>query len=258
MNNTESPVCEVMTAAHIEYQSYTKLPTMARVSEIWAPRHEEALDTNTNGQRNQHNIPSKLPFLLKLHTILDEVEKTGDEDIISWQKNGRSFKVHKPKEFVRTIIPKYFNQTKYKSFQRQLHLYNFQRIRKGPEAGSYSHPKFVRGFKALSMTIHPKKGNHKNSTVDQGKLPVTAIVFEEEKTSVPINRSKWAQKVKQFLVSGSALAAELEKESKESNTILQDGDKVYAFGGMPFRFTTNYKSDIETFDSDFGLEELKL
>lgn len=256
MNNTESS--PVMTAAHIEYQGYTKLPTMARVSEIWAPRDEEALGINTNGQRNQH-IPSKLPFLLKLHKILDEVEKTGDEDIISWQKNGRSFKVHRPKEFVRTIIPKYFNQTKYKSFQRQLHLYNFQRIRKGPEAGSYSHPKFVRGFKALSMTIHPKKGNHNNSTVDEGKLPVKAIVFEEEKTSVPIDRSKWAQKVKQFLVSGSALAAELERENEQNNSILQDGDKVYAFGGMPFRFTTNYKSDMETlFDSDFGLEELKL
>ena len=184
--------------------------------------------------------------------MLDEVEKTGNEDIVSWQKNGRSFKVHKPKEFVVKIIPRYFsNQTKYKSFQRQLHLYNFQRIRKGPEAGSYSHPKFVRGFKKLSTTIHPaKKSNRKNSTVDEGgKLPGK---------SIPIDRSKLAEKMKQFLVSGSKLAAELEKEGKKNNTTFQDGDRVYVFGGMPFRFTTNYKSDTEAFDSAFELKEHNL
>jgi hypothetical protein len=84
------------------------------------------------------------PFPEKLHLMLGAVEEEGLEHIVSWLPHGRSFMVHKPKEFVAEIMPNYFKQTKLTSFQRQLNLYGFQRITTGSERGSYFHPLFLR------------------------------------------------------------------------------------------------------------------
>jgi hypothetical protein len=84
------------------------------------------------------------PFPEKLHIMLDTVEGEGLDHIVSWYPHGRSFAVHKPKEFVAEIMPRYFKQTKLTSFQRQLNLYGFQRITTGNERGSYFHPLFLR------------------------------------------------------------------------------------------------------------------
>ncbi|OEU12177.1 hypothetical protein FRACYDRAFT_155271, partial [Fragilariopsis cylindrus CCMP1102] len=48
--------------------------------------------------------------------------------IVSWVDNGTAFKVHDLDRFVNDIVPTYFKQTKYKSFQRQLYFYGFQRV----------------------------------------------------------------------------------------------------------------------------------
>jgi hypothetical protein len=52
--------------------------------------------------------------------MLHEVQKTGDSDIMSWLPHGRAFLVHDTDKFVAHILPKYFNQTKWGSFARQL------------------------------------------------------------------------------------------------------------------------------------------
>jgi hypothetical protein len=70
-------------------------------------------------------------FPLKLHKMLEAVEKQGCEWIISWNDDGLSFSVHQPQIFAESTMRKYFNQTKYKSFQRQLNLYNFDREPRG-------------------------------------------------------------------------------------------------------------------------------
>jgi len=60
-----------------------------------------------------------LRFPWKLHEMLDESEKMGLDSIVSWLPDERSFKVHDPDTFVQDIMPKWFRQSKYKSFQRQ-------------------------------------------------------------------------------------------------------------------------------------------
>lgn len=86
-------------------------------------------------------------FPWRLHRMLKEVKKENLDSIISWLPGGEqnTFKVHKKDEFVEHIMPRYFNQTKYKSFLRQLNLWGFDRILdSGPMRGSYRHPLFVK------------------------------------------------------------------------------------------------------------------
>jgi len=63
------------------------------------------------------------PFPSKLHRMLDEIASEGLDHIVGWMPHGRSIKIHKPKEFADLIMHRYFNQSKYTSFQRQLNLY---------------------------------------------------------------------------------------------------------------------------------------
>jgi hypothetical protein len=52
--------------------------------------------------------------------------------------------VHKPKDFVKEIMPLYFKQTKLTSFQRQLNLYGFCRLTSGQDRGGYYHELFLK------------------------------------------------------------------------------------------------------------------
>ena len=89
------------------------------------------------------------PFPEKLHQMLENVDKEGYADIISWQPHGRCFVMHKPKEFVRVLMPMYFRQTKLTSFQRQLNLYGFCRLTSGLDKCGYYHELFLRGKPSL-------------------------------------------------------------------------------------------------------------
>ena len=87
---------------------------------------------------------SGVQFPWKLHNMLNNAEVEGYDAVVSWDgENG--FKVHDKDTFVANIVPKYFSQTKYRSFQRMLNMWGFQRIREGPRKGVYIHQNFRRG-----------------------------------------------------------------------------------------------------------------
>lgn len=99
-------------------------------------------------------------FPVKLYEMLEEVERQGNEDIVSWQPDGKLFHVHNVEKFVEEILPAHFKQSKYKSFQRQLNFYGFQRVTSGPMEGSYGHRSFVRGDKELCKGIRRQSNSH--------------------------------------------------------------------------------------------------
>jgi len=96
-------------------------------------------------------------FPMKLLAMLDEAEVKGWTHVVSWEMDGTAFRVHKPDEFVSSVMPQYFNQTKYKSFQRQLNLYGFARVTRGPDKGCYIHEDFSRNDRAQCQEITRKK-----------------------------------------------------------------------------------------------------
>jgi hypothetical protein len=101
--------------------------------------------------------------------MLEEMATVGDERIVSWQPHGKAFRVHLPQVFARTVMTRYFKQqTKYKSFLRQLHIYGFHRIGKGIDRGAYFHSMFIRNKKSMSlrMTRKSKKSGTSSETTN--------------------------------------------------------------------------------------------
>jgi len=109
-------------------------------------------DSRSKGAANRISMKQSNTFPFRLHEMLDAVAREGFEDIVSWiPGDKKAFKVHKPALFVQSIMPRFFSQTKYKSFQRQCNLWGFERLLHGPEKGGYEHPDgfFVRGNTSL-------------------------------------------------------------------------------------------------------------
>ena len=95
------------------------------------------------------------PFPEKLHRMLSEVNKEGLSDVVSFFSHGRAFGIHDMDRFVSDVMPKYFKQSKWNSFARQLNLYGFQRISNGPDAGGYYHELFLRG--RPNLVLHMRR-----------------------------------------------------------------------------------------------------
>ena len=78
------------------------------------------LNTQKETKTETESASNNEAFPLKLRQMLIDVANESREDIISWQPDGLSFKIFKPKELEELILPRYFKHGKYRSFQRQV------------------------------------------------------------------------------------------------------------------------------------------
>ena len=101
------------------------------------------------------SLTNRVPFPMKLFQMLEDTERDGNEWICSWSVDGTCFKVHNTHAFVDKVMPKYFRQTRYKSFQRQCHLYGYVRLSSGRNKGHYAHPKFIKNNRDLCRQMIP-------------------------------------------------------------------------------------------------------
>ena len=95
-----------------------------------ADKKEEVDDDDEESRRDRMLLIRILPFPVRLHRMLMDMEQSGKQHIVSWSSCGRMCCVHNQELFVQEIIPMYFNMSKYRSFTRQLLNYGFQRIGK--------------------------------------------------------------------------------------------------------------------------------
>jgi hypothetical protein len=110
-------------------------------------------EVSSSAKKRGRDCLESVPFPVKLHRLLENVELDGLAHIISWQTHGRAFQIHKSKEFLEKVMPGYFRQTKIASFRRQLNLYGFLRITQGRDKGAYYHELFLRGMGFLAEKI---------------------------------------------------------------------------------------------------------
>jgi len=94
-------------------------------------------DTTKYPKTGRRGAPQVFPR--KLYEIL-----TDEQDSVSWSKNGKSFTICDMDTFSNDVLLNYFRHQKYSSFQRQLNLYGFRKICKGPDVGAYAHEFFMR------------------------------------------------------------------------------------------------------------------
>mmetsp|Transcript_17485 Transcript_17485/g.35088 ORF Transcript_17485/g.35088 Transcript_17485/m.35088 type:complete len:362 (+) Transcript_17485:265-1350(+) len=113
--------------------------------------HDEMDEEECYKRKNTGGVTS--PFPEKLMEMLAEV----DPSIIGWLSHGRGFKIRNQKVFVDSVMQVHFKHTKITSFQRQLNLYGFRRITRGPDTGAYYHEFFLRDMPKLSLRMRRQK-----------------------------------------------------------------------------------------------------
>ena len=133
-------------------------------------------------------------FPQKLYRMLEETERDGKSDVVSFFSHGRAFAIHKPRRFIDEVMPIFFKQTRLTSFQRQLNvsfdlwfyrtnslclitnlfsfiiqLYGFRRISHGRDNGGYYHELFLKGRPGLCVNM--KRTRVKGNKADTKQNP---------------------------------------------------------------------------------------
>lgn len=139
-------------------------------------------------------VAQQLRFPWKLHLLLERCEyeqrqkhatcaaeskntASLSDMPISWLPCGKAFKVHDKERFVQEIMPSFFGTQSFKTFQRNLNLWGFTRVSKGPQKDVCSHPLFLKGFPAVcqSMKRIVLKGTGRGNRAPLGGVDVSSV-----------------------------------------------------------------------------------
>lgn len=103
------------------------------------------------GGRIDKHKKSDRNFPALLHIMLSDEQYS---HIISWMPHGRAWKIIDKELLMEEAAPKFFGQSKYASFARQLSGWGFKRLHKaGPDFGCYYHECFLRGHPRLTVLM---------------------------------------------------------------------------------------------------------
>lgn len=93
------------------------------------------------------------PFLQKTYDIFSNPLHS---QVCGWGDNNDSIVIHNMEEFAEKVLPKYFKHSKYSSFTRQLHKYDFHKTTNNPAIGEFKHPYFLKDQPDLMVFIQRK------------------------------------------------------------------------------------------------------
>jgi len=141
---------------------------------------ESKMEENNESMEQQREGRRGIQFPWKLHELLEQADKSGNDAIISWLPGGKAFKVHKKEEFCNQVMPAFFNSSKYKTFQRSLNLWGFESVVRGPDKGACYHRFFLRGQPDLCknmMRVKIKGGGSPEAAT--GPFPSAPVVTQK-------------------------------------------------------------------------------
>jgi hypothetical protein len=143
-------------------------------------------DKQSSSPRTKQRTPRCSVFTDKLHSMLDHCDSDPElKQIISWEMQGRAFRIHSIHRLREEILLKFFKSNKFESLQRQLNIYGFTRISKGTMKGCYHHPLFVQGGRNLSKDMQRRKSDENKSATT-----TTTSTVSDKKGSSTKKRSR--------------------------------------------------------------------
>jgi len=152
LDGSSNPSADDSRRGGEKFVAETKGNADATVSAVIAPVSAKSNKNSTGNEKRSMGFPKEFQFPWKLYEMLQRADERNFSDVVSWMP-GLCFKVHDVGSFVKLVMPYFFKQTKYKSFQRQLNLYGFTRVDFGHSKGGYRHPQFIKGKKHLLTSI---------------------------------------------------------------------------------------------------------
>lgn len=122
-----------------------------------------ALTMARNASMLSNSTTAAPVFLQKTYDMIE----SSPESVACWSENGESFIIKLPREFAKTMLPRYFKHNNFSSFVRQLNFYGFRKHKKDEIVitnvndetknwWEFYHEKFVRGKEELMTQIRRK------------------------------------------------------------------------------------------------------
>lgn len=119
-------------------------------------------------------------LIRQLVAILNNEELS---EIITWHPNGNGFTVLDKIRLVNEVLPMYFKEAKFSSFNRRLKRWNFSIQRHGHKMSSYFHPNFKRGDVKSILKISPSLVPTQNNTVQLASAERTVTTSNDSGTT---------------------------------------------------------------------------
>lgn len=129
------------------------------------------LSTLSYPRTGKRGVPQQ--FARRLYEMLQSEAKLAlvspeKNAFISWSESGFAFRILDVDGFTSSVLSKYFRTKKFSSFQRNLNLYGFTKVRRGPDTDMYAHQSFIRGKPELLLNLR------KCSTASRRKMSASS------------------------------------------------------------------------------------